>query len=520
MGKIERFQTWFFNPANTYSPLAGSAWYAWLLGPIGNDALAVHGQGPMVLLLFLAAVSIGWSLGSTNLAAVFAAVAICLSRPIVNQLDKGKDDLFLVAFFAVAVAAMVGRRRDPLQPWRIGLALGLCLAIKYTALLSLPVLLLMVQRVKLRDVAIAAGCVLAIAGPWYLANWVQFGNPLFPTDFLFFKGLFSTARSAALGSPAGIYEVIVTGPFAVPRWWGVALLIGWAGAFLAQFLFKPDRNRIVFTWGPVFGLGLFLALAPYAEIRFILPTLLLLAMAVHWFPGRQGRFVAGIAAVIAIATCIDPVSFALEFAGVGVVLAVIGVGMVVLQQRIRFSRDRLVLAGSLAVLFIAGYAWVNWRAFVRDRRENAGPLWTKKDMPGALWTFVRDQLPPGETIAYTGTHLVYPLMDGRRVVHVPVRKGVSTIADLTRLGDRLSGQQINPAMQRAMVRDWDAEQWLDRLRGSGAAYVMISADVIGPERSLLAYPKQQSVELIYQDAAGMVFRITWPSPPVSPAPAR
>jgi uncharacterized membrane protein len=45
----------------------------------------------------------------------------------------------------------------PREPCRIGLALGLCLATKYTALLSLPVLVVMIHRVRWRDAAIAAG---------------------------------------------------------------------------------------------------------------------------------------------------------------------------------------------------------------------------------------------------------------------------------------------------------------------------------------------------------------------------
>jgi hypothetical protein len=181
------------------------------------------------------------------------------------------------------------------------------------------------------------------------------------------------------------------------------------------------------------------------------------------------------------------------------------------------------IAVLIVALAIAGYAWVNWHAFLDERRDIAGPAWTSRGMPGDLWTFVRDEIPPGSTIAYTGTHLVYPLMDGHRVVHVPVRKGVTTIADLPRLGDHLSGEQINPAMRQAMQRDLDPAGWATRLHASGAAYLVIATDIPGPEALLIDRNLDRDphgYRLVHHGAGGDVYQLTWPSPPASPSLAR
>jgi hypothetical protein len=520
-GRIERFQAWFFNPANTFSPLAGSAWYAWLLGPIGNDTLAVHAQSPMVLLLFLAAVQIGRRLGASDWTAVLLAVAICLSRPVVFQLDKGKDDLFLLAFFATAVAAIVSPKTDPLRLWRVGLAVGLCLAIKYTAILAVPMLLLALRKPRWRDAAVVAGCVLALAGPWYLTNWVQGGNPLFPTDFWVFKGLFSTARSVELRSIDGILGAIVGGDFGVPVVLGVVLLLGWLIATAVQGLFRPQREKILVTLGPIIGLALFLLVSPYAEVRFLLPALLLMVVSLNLLPGRYAAIAAGVVALAAIATGTSVPSLTVELTIWGVAVVGVGMGMVVAQDRLKLGRDKLALAGVVLVLLVVGYAWIYWRAFVAERREAAIAAWSYKGMPGALWAYVRDDLPRGQSIAYTGTHLVYPLQGfelDRPVRHVSVRVGVGLIWHLPYLGDDLAGEYIDEATRRAMTAVPNAGAWLDKLRRTPVTHVVVLNGIKGAEAQWMAAMPER-FEPVYADADGSVYRIKLPWSQASPAPA-
>ena len=145
-GRIGLYNTWFFNPANTYSPLAGSTFLVWLIAPIGADQLAQFVQMPALILIFLAIIQIARSLGVRLSVASLAATGALLSRPFVSEAILIKDDHFIAAFFLAIVAGLMQERlNDRLGPWRIGIGLGLFFATKYTALLTAPLLLLAID---------------------------------------------------------------------------------------------------------------------------------------------------------------------------------------------------------------------------------------------------------------------------------------------------------------------------------------------------------------------------------------
>lgn len=531
-GRIDLFQTWFFNPANTYSPLAGSMFYAWLLGPIGNDALAHLGAAPMVLLIFLATVAIARSLGASALTAVLAGVAIALSRPIVSQIDKGKDDLFLAAFFAVAVAGLAPKRlRDPLGPWRLGVAIGLCLAIKYTALLALPVLVLAIDapfksRWRPRQWVIATACILAIASPWFIRNVTLTGNPLFPTDFLIFNGLLSTSRSLELRTLKGVLGVINDGPFDVPTAMFFSLAITWLTTCVVagRRAIGEPLTRLCLI-GPIAGLGLFVAISPYPEIRFLLPSLILMIAATGVLPRWWGTILVAVISLSAVGSSIDfsehdvLLTYLLTAVVTGAGLSVAGAALWQLWPRLASGRRGVRVAGLVLVVVVALLCIVFWGSFVDDRRAVADAV-RSQDSRGQLWAYVRDQLPRGEMIAYTGTFSVYPLMGDRLdrpIVYVPVRARVESIAGLPRLGDRLTGEQIDPAAVRATIADPNQEQWLARLRRSGARYLVIfSLDVIDSPIEQTWARQHPEVFAREYNGADEVYRITWPTSPAEP----
>src|SRR5258706_9780 len=84
-GHLALLETWFFNPANTYSPLAGSTFVAWWLAPVGSDVLARNVQSPALLLIFFAAIRLMRSLGVRAAVAALLALALLLARPFVRQ---------------------------------------------------------------------------------------------------------------------------------------------------------------------------------------------------------------------------------------------------------------------------------------------------------------------------------------------------------------------------------------------------------------------------------------------------
>ena len=282
-GRLSLFETWFFNPANTYSPLAGSTFIAWWIAPPGNDVLARHVQAPALLLIFFAAVRLMRALGVRSAIAALIALALLLSKPFLRQSQIEKDDLYLAAFFACAAAGFAQERlRDPLGPWRIGVALGLLLAVKVSALLSLPVLLLVIDapfraRWPARRYAIVVALVLLLAGPWYLRNLLLTGNPLFPAHLTFFgitlfKGIITTAPSAQFASLRSIWLLLTARDQSLPLLPMIALLLGaiavWAGRIR---MLRSDPLARLCLLGPPLALLVFLKTSPFPEARYLTP---------------------------------------------------------------------------------------------------------------------------------------------------------------------------------------------------------------------------------------------------------
>jgi 4-amino-4-deoxy-L-arabinose transferase-like glycosyltransferase len=287
-GRLGLFETWFFNPANTYSPLAGSAFIAWWMAPLGNDVLARHVPFPALVLVFFAAIRLIRALGARPAVAALIAAALVLSQPFIRQSIIEKDDLYLAAFFT-CVAAGCGRERlrDALGGWRIGVALGLLLAMKYTALFALPALVLLVDAPiragwSLRRYGVVAGAVLLLAGPWYLRNALLTGNPLYPVDVkvfgvTIFKGLFESARSEAFSRPGEFLGLLTRRHQSLPPWPAAVVALAWVAALAGRFrTIWTDPLLRACLLGPILAMAVFWWRAPYAEIRFVFPAFVLL----------------------------------------------------------------------------------------------------------------------------------------------------------------------------------------------------------------------------------------------------
>src|SRR5437764_5507177 len=89
-GRLTLFPTWFFNPANTYSPLAGSTFIAWLLAPFDNDVLARFVEVPALAAVGLATFQLCRQLGARETTATLLAAAAVLSRPMLFASIMGK----------------------------------------------------------------------------------------------------------------------------------------------------------------------------------------------------------------------------------------------------------------------------------------------------------------------------------------------------------------------------------------------------------------------------------------------
>ena len=507
-GRIDVFPTWFFNPANAYSPLAGSAWVAWLMVPFGSDVLARFVQVPAVLCVGLGVYRLGRQRSATPTAAALAAAAAVLCRPLFTAALMGKDDLFVAfTFVATLVALAPDRTRERFGPARVGLALGLLLATKYTALLAVPLLLPAVRRPHgIGRWTVAVTITVAIAGPWYARNWLATGNPLFPLDLSqVFHGRFTTARSDALGSPL---QVIVGGGFGVPAAVAIVGGVGWLATVA-----RPGRRRWrdpllrAVAVGPPLGVALFVWRSPFPEVRFLFPAVLLLIVtaATAW-PLAAAVLVASVA-TISVRGGWQLFGWLVP-ASAGLAVAIVAVDRLT-DGRVWWRR--LAVTGTVAA--VAVLAYVRWTAYCR---RSADPTLRSAAWAGsgyaaesALWTFVDAHAPADATVAYADLYLVYPLQGPalrRRLVYVPSRRGVRTTADLPWLGDHLSGERLVDAANAATVADPDLASWAEGVRRSGADYLVVGRRVGGPE---LAWASADPARFrpVYAGPAGHVFAV-------------
>ena len=552
-GRIALFETWFFNPANTYSPLAGSAFIAWWVAPFNHDVVARHVPVPALILVYFAAVRLIRAVGARPAVAGVVGLALVLSQPFIRQSIIEKDDLYLAAFFACfAAGCAADRLRDPLGPWRLGVAMGLLLATKYTALMALPALALLADApVRARwsplRYAVAAGVVLLIAGPWYLRNVLLTGNPLYPVDvkvlgLTVFRGLFEAGRSEKIQGLASVLSLLTTRDQSLPVWPAATVAVGFLAAWAGRFRqLAGDPLTRACLLGPIVVILIFWRTAPYAEVRFVFPAFILLyaaaAIAIvawaksaralqlvlagvilipSWATGfsLRGRLGEAVATYVATASLVTVLTLPVAW--------VLG----------RFPSRRAVIAWSAAGLVAccaAAFAYVEWRASLRNEEYSHAWFWIRESRDKAhghlagAWQWVCDNLPPTDPLAYTNTYLVHPLSSfehTRPLVYVPTRRGVTHIHDLPRLsGGKLPGERLEPAFVAAIVEDTDADGWLQKLKASGATHLFVArphpprgttppplGDTAPPELDIVrAHPEK--FEQVFENPAAVVYRL-------------
>jgi hypothetical protein len=479
-GRIGIYETWFFNPANTYSPLGGSIFAAWLMLPFQNDVAARFMQMPAVMAIFVVSLQIVRRFGATTIVATLLALSAALCAPIIRQAGLAKDDLLLTAFVLMFINALAGSGR--FAAVRAGLALGLAASMKVTAVYTLAPALLLAAPLALRhrkSTLIAAAVALLIAGPWYLRNWIYFGNPLFPTDVSFagvrlFEGLFATTHSPRLREWNGLIEVFVTGYFSAGEVLAVVASVSLLGA-IAFSLRKTTTEPIarICIAGPIIGTAAFVLTSPYAEVRFIYPWIVTAILAAALWPAKLRLAMSIVILIAALLT-----SFARDLL-IDLLPYVAGGVVVLLALRAALARPKWRPATLVVVIvLISSTAWVQWRSYVLSLPALADFAWESKyaDL-GKAWTFLSNETPTNEPIAYTGTYLTYPMMGtnlNRKVIHVPVSATVTSLDKLARFTEPLSARNMLREVIPAAAQNPDEASWRGRLERSGARFLLIN----------------------------------------------
>src|SRR5206468_10867407 len=120
-----------------------------------------------------------------------------------------------------------------------------------------------------------------------------------------------------------------------------------------------------------------------------------------------------------------------------------------------------------------------------------------------VWKFIREKLPPTETLAYTNTFLIHPMsgFDHQRpLIYVPTRRGVTHLRDLPPLKETLSGEDLVPAVAADLTGDTDEAGWLKKLDASGATHLVIfdHAVVKNPPELAIVQHHPEKFEQVFQ----------------------
>jgi hypothetical protein len=494
-------------------------------------------------MIFLGVVELCRALGARTTVGAIVAVAAALSRPIISQSFEVKDDLFAAAFFLAAVNACASAKlTDRLGPWRVGVAVGLFAATKYTALLSAPILLLLIDaafraRWDWRRWLAAIACALALAGPWYLRNWIVAGNPIYPVPLDGLPGLFVTRRATELSTWRGVWLSLTDTPPA-PGLEGkfhspsatlmIVLCIGWLAALAITLIRR--RPRSLFTdpllrttlIGPPIGFAIYVLASHAGEIRYLYPSLMLLfaccavALDAALFTEPACAGVALLLAALSAWGSFNNKSFVGWFSVDGALTALLGcaLGYFAVPWLRAHRRARLAVA-CVCALTLAGFVYVYWPGYLKALRLNfTDPHVTSMKGPRAdLWHWFDENIPPDARVAYTNDYMIRPLQGfdyGRTLAYAPTRPGVHAYHDLPPSRTPLTDQQIRVWCAAELTANADRTTWLDNLDRIKPQYLLMGKqDVLAspPERAF-ADDDPARFTKIYEDDAGAIYRLT------------
>lgn len=520
--RLTFFTTWFSNPANSYSPLGPEMFIAWLMAPTSNDMLAHFVQMPAMLLMFFAAVELLVAAGASANVAALVCVGALLSRPFISQSILVKDDLFVAAFFLVMLAACANDRlKDKFGPWRIGVATGLFLATKYTALQTAPVLILVIDAPfragwRWRQWLIAIVTASAIAAPWYVRNVILTGNPLYPVPLniggvQLFRGLFFPSPSEQMKSFAGVWQTMIGGYQGIAEWLLAIAILGWMIALVVTRRRLKEPMVRAATLGPLLGMLLFFLVSHAPEIRYAYPSLMLLmiamALAISKLPRAAAIWAAALFALVCAFEGFNEPTLVLRYLLIGLGFAS---GILLIAKLPTRGRQLTTVAISLAA---ATWIYVYWQSITNTTDENT-MLLLRQAYPDLypLWSAAMAASPTDGSIAYTNLALVRPMMGfdySHNVFYVPTRRGVKWCHDLPSSNEHLAEPEFRAFMEKLLASDPDEKNWRENLFASGARCLVIGKQPYMHDPPELRFAASDSAHFakIFENAAGAVYRI-------------
>ena len=293
----------FGNNSPPYYPKNTELYYLWLYLPMRGLALLSLGQLPVMVALSLAVFVYLRGVGGTVSSASIGASLALLTGPVLRFVSSAYVDLGFAALFVVLIWLLLRWSTSPSRTRWLELSLGAglffgtkVLSVAMGTLVVLPCALwlawsarreLVVGREGWRR-ALATGLVglalfVATGGWWYLRNWWETGNPLFPLivevgGFEVFDGAYDRS-SIPRGKPLSLLTVFVPAWGAADFWHRAAplapLLFGLV-VTARNALLEASARRLLFVGAvvPVLIGLVFSSIVPYGYPRFVFSVVL------------------------------------------------------------------------------------------------------------------------------------------------------------------------------------------------------------------------------------------------------
>jgi len=554
-GHLTIVPTPFGDEAPAYAPSNAELLYLWLMTPFHGDLLARAAQIPLFALAALALYGIARRAGAPAARAIYPAAFLLGGRRLLeNAVGADVDIVFLAMFLAAVLLGFIAAERNRRSDWIVwGLAVGLCCGTKFVALVYAPLWLVIcgVRGVRPRALWALPGLIV-LAMPWYLRNWIAAGSPIYPSSL--------TVAGLTLARGAFTHAAMTNSIFHVddPR-----LL-----AVIAADAFGP---ALFLVWIPAALVGVAVMLVKGPRLARLLAVLPFLLVPLEWFgvpDNTDARFLFPIVALALLPTAfVFParpraqrcVHVAFSAALVWLLVGWDRLVTVRLSTLPTFMADRLWLGGLVAPRFLVAatiigalaVAAARWaargRRFVRAAASGAAlcglvavaglsacapggcdalavtPTYIRTETLSA-WEWLRANV-HGETIAYAGNNIPYPLFGDRlsnRVYYVNIdrhldwklhdydrarRRGQGELESAPGLlatssgvlrptvpGDVSTVDAVRPRFERMHgIRD----AWIANLESRGVTVLFVSA--------LSAYEIDQT----WHDAGGFPIENAW-----------
>jgi len=199
---VEWFKTGDLKPIY-YSAFAGPLGYypsnfdlmmLWVVIPFGNDLLVNWVNFPVFPLLILAFYAVGRELGWSKKSSLLAAAFFLYMPQTFRQMGISLVDLFFALTFVLSFYFLIiyQKTKSKGDLMLFFLSAGLFCGTKYLGLpyailpIAIAFFLILKEKIKiskkLQKIAIVPIGLIIGGGYWYLRNWIDTGNPLFPLE--------------------------------------------------------------------------------------------------------------------------------------------------------------------------------------------------------------------------------------------------------------------------------------------------------------------------------------------------